>query len=128
MDSPVEHALNFVRSLAALGEQLAKRDIVVRRLDCNWSAFGSWTIEASSGDSEAKRSLAIRIQAFTAPGPDVLRVTWDGKEHQVKLASTPTTVISMLNRWRVLEGQRCDSHKAAVALAYNWLADRLGSS
>jgi hypothetical protein len=30
---------------------------------------------------------------------DVFRVIWDGKDRQLNMASTPTTVISMLNRW-----------------------------
>jgi hypothetical protein len=128
MDRPVERALAYVRSLAALAEHLAKRDIVVRRLHCDWSSFGSWVVEAASGDGEAARSLAIQRHAFSEPGAEVLRVTWDGKDHQVALASTPTTVISMLNRWRVLEERRCDSHEGALVLAQEWLTDRLGSS
>jgi hypothetical protein len=127
MDSPVEGALAYVRSLAALAEQLAKHDIVVRRLHCDWSSFGSWIVEAASGDGEAKRSLAIQRRAYSEPGAEVFRVTWDGKDHQVAMASTPTTVISMLNQWRVLEERACDSHDGALVLAHKWLSDRLGS-
>jgi hypothetical protein len=65
MDSPVERALAYVRSLAALTEQLAKHDIMVRRLHCDWSSFGSWIVEAASGDGESMRSLAI--QTFRLP-------------------------------------------------------------
>lgn len=64
MDDPGAHALDFARSFAALAEQLAKRNIVVRGLHCDWSAFGSWTVEASSGDAESKRSSAIRRHTF----------------------------------------------------------------
>ena len=128
MDNPVERALAYVRSLTALAEQLAKHDIVVRRLHCDWSSFGSWSVEASSGDGEAKRSSAIQRRAFSEPGTEVFRVTWDGKDHQAALAATPTTVISMLNQWRGLETRPCDSHEGALILAYEWLTDRLGSS
>jgi hypothetical protein len=128
MDSPVESALAYIRSLAALAERLAKHDIVVRRLHCDWSSFGSWTIEASSGDGEAKRSSAIQRRAFSEPGPEVFRLIWDGKDHQVAMASTPTTVVSMLNQWRGLEARSSDSHQGALVLAYEWLTDRLGSS
>jgi hypothetical protein len=128
MDNPVERALAYVRSLAALAERLARHDIVVRRLHCDWSSFGSWTIEASSGGGEAKRSLAIQRRAFSEPGAEVFRVIWDGKDHHVAMASTPTTVISMLNQWRGLEARSCDSHEGALVLAYEWLTDRLGSS
>jgi len=128
MDNPVERALAYVRSLAALAERLAKHDIVVRRLHCDWSSFGSWTVEASSGDGEAKRSSAIQRRAFSEPGAEVFRVIWDGKDYQLAMASTPTTVISMLNQWRELEVRSCDSHEGARVLAHEWLSDRLGPS
>jgi hypothetical protein len=128
MDSPVEKALAYVRSLAALAERLAKQDIVVRRLHCDWAAFGSWTVEASSGDDEAKRSSAIQRRAFSESGAEVFRVSWDGKDRQLDMASTPTTVISMLNQWRGIEARSCDSYEAAIILAYEWLTDRVASS
>jgi|HubBroStandDraft_4_1064222.scaffolds.fasta_scaffold68443_2 hypothetical protein len=68
MDDPVAHALGFVRNLAALAERLATRNIVVRTLRCDWSAFGSWTLDASRCDAEAKRSAAIRLHALTKQG------------------------------------------------------------
>jgi hypothetical protein len=49
--------------------------------------------------------------------------TVHGKDHQVAMASTPTTVISMLNQWRVLEERACDSHDGALVLAHKWLSD-----
>jgi hypothetical protein len=127
-DTPTERALAYLRSLATLAERLAKRDIVVRRLDCGWSSFGSWVVEASRGDDEVKRSLAVRRRAFSEPGPEVFRVTWDGREHLVAMASTPTIAISMLNRWRKLDEKSCESHDDALTVAYDWLSDRLGSS
>jgi hypothetical protein len=74
MDDPVAHALDFVRNFGALAERSAKRNIVVRHLDCDWSGFGSWTVEASRGDAEAKRSSAIRRDAFSEAGSEVCRV------------------------------------------------------
>ena len=128
MESPPEKALAYVRSLTALAERLARQNIVVRRLHCDWAAFGSWTVEASSGDGEARRSSAIQRRAFSEPGADVFRVIWDGKDRQLDMASTPTTVISMLNQWRGIEARSCDSCEAAIVLAYEWLTDRLASS
>jgi hypothetical protein len=128
MDSPVEHALDFVRKFAALAERLAKRAIVVRSLHCDWSAFGSWTIEASGGDAETKRSAAIQRHAYAEAGPEVFRVIWDGKERELSIASTPTEVTVMLNQWRHLEARSCDSTDAALESAEEWLCDRLGSS
>jgi len=46
MDNPVERALAYLRSLAALAERLAKDNIVVRRLHCDWSSL----IEGSAAD------------------------------------------------------------------------------
>jgi hypothetical protein len=128
MDGPAEKAVAYVRSLAALAERLSKQDIVVRRLHRDWAAFGSWTVEASSGDGEANRSSAIQSRAFSGPGAEVFRVIWDGKDRQLDMASTPTTVISMLNQWRGIESRFCDSHEAAIILAYEWFTACLASS
>ena len=128
MDNSVESSLGFVRSLAALTERLAKHDIVVNRLHCDWSIFGSWFVEATSRDAEAKRSSAIHRQAYDDSGPVVLRVTWDARDRRLSLESTPTEVISMLNKWRELEARSCDTHEAALALTQEWLSERLGSS
>jgi hypothetical protein len=127
MDDPVAHALGFVRNLAALAERLATRNIVVRSLHCDWSAFGSWTLDASRGDAEAKRSPAIRLHAFDETGPEVCRAIWDGKERQLSMGSTPSKVSVMVNQWRYIEPQSCDSYEHALTLAENWLYSRLGS-
>jgi hypothetical protein len=102
MDDPVAHALDLVRNFGALAQPLAKRNIVVRHLDCDWSGFGSWTVEASRGDAEAKRSSAIRRHAFSEAGPEVCRVMWDGKDRLLSVGSTPTMVSVMLNQWSTL--------------------------
>jgi hypothetical protein len=125
MDDSVESSLKFVRSLAALAERLGKRDIVMNRLHCDWSVFGSWFVEVTSGDGEAKRSSAIQRHAYDEPGPEVFRVTWDARDRRLSFESTPTEVISMLNQWRELESQLCDSHEIALARAEEWLSDRL---
>src|SRR5262249_42872339 len=128
MYNPVDSALDFVRRLAALAERLAKRDIVVRRLDCDWSAFGCWIIEASSGDAETRRAAAIHRHAFNDPGPEVFRVEWEGRDGELYMTSTETEATVMLNQWRQLESRSCDSSEAAIALAEKWLSERLGSS
>ena len=128
MGDPVAHALDFVRNFAALAERLATRNIVVRSLHCDWSAFGSWTLDASRGDAEAKRSAAIRRHAFNEAGPEVCRAMWDGKDRQLSMGSTPSQVSVMVNQWRYLEPQSCNSYEAALMLAEKWLCDHLGSS
>lgn len=115
MDKPVAHALDFVRNFAALAERLAQRNIAVRCLHYDWSAFGSWTVDASRGDAEAKRSSAVQRHAFSEAGPEVCRVEWDGKDRQLSMRSTPTqaTVMMTLTQLRlssagpqVIEGAR----------------------
>ena len=125
MNDSVEDALSFIRDLAALAERLGGRDIVVRSLHCEWSAFGSWTLEASSGEAERKRTVAIHRHAFNEPGPEVFRVTWDGRERHLSMGATPTKVSTMSNQWRHLEARPCDSVAAAIALAEDWLCGRV---
>ena len=127
MTEATENALTFVKTLAALAERLAHRDIVVRRLDCDWSGSGSWALELSGGVAENERLNAIRRQALDQPGPEVFSVTWDGRERYLELRSTPTGLLSRLNTWKQLDARAAESHEAAVTLAEEWLAARLGS-
>ena len=120
MDTPLTRALDFVRTFAALAERLGSHNIVVRRLVCDYSGFGSWELEASNGDAEAERSAAIRRHAFNEAGPVVCRATWDGRDRLLSMASTPTGVSVMPNRWRSLESQSCESFEAGLALAEEW--------
>jgi hypothetical protein len=136
----IESAQAFVRSLANLAESLANREIVVRRLHCDWASFGSWIIEVSSGESEEKRTAALRRLVLFAhgsalgspvdePGPVVFRVTWDGRDKWLTLESTATEVMTMHNQWTLLDEDRdCGSHDAALALAGEWLASCLKAS
>lgn len=126
MDTPVSHALLFIRELAALAERLAMRNIVVRCLYCDWSAFGSWTIEASSGLDEAKRSTALNRHDWGEAGPEVYRVVWDGRDRQLSMASTPTTVSVMPNQWRHRDPLAFESTETALAYAEEWLCDNVG--
>src|SRR5215470_1128264 len=120
-----ESAREFVRSLTALTEKLAHHDIVVRRLNCDWSSFGSWIVEVASGAGEDKRGEAILAGAYDEPGPDVFRVTWDGRDRRLSMDSTATEAVTMLNKWRALDDENCDSHEAALVLAEEWLRERL---
>lgn len=128
MDNPVELALNFVRRFAMVAERLAQQDIVVRSLRCDWSSFGSWSVEASRGDGERKRSAAIQRKAFDEPGPEAVRVSWDGKDRQLAMTTIRTTAAYVIGPAERLDTQQCDSFEAALALAEEWLSDRLRSS
>jgi len=43
------------------------------------------------------------------------------------MGSTPSKVSVMVNQWRYLDPQSCDSYERALTLAENWLYSRLGS-
>ena len=127
MTEATESARTFVKTLAALAERLADRDIVIRRLDCDWSGSGSWALEVSRGVAETERLNAIRREALAEAGPEVFSVTWDSRERYLELRSTPTGLLTKLNTWKQLDARAAESHEAAVTLAEEWLAARLGS-
>lgn len=128
MNTPVERAIVYVRRFADLAERLAKQNIVVRKLDCDWQSFGSFIVDASDGDEEAKRALAVQRGAFGEPGPDVYRLSWDGKDRLLSAGSMRTTASTMIGPRRALDSRPCDSYEDAIRVAYEWLTDRLGSS
>lgn len=128
MNTPVELAIAYVCRFADLAERLAKQNIVVRKLDCDWQSFGSFTVDASDGDEEAKRALAVQRGAFAEPRPDVYRLSWDGKERHLSAGSMRTTASTMIGPRRALDSRPCDSYEDAISVAYEWLTDRLGSS
>jgi len=128
MNTPVELAIAYVRHFADLAERLAQQNIVVGKLDCNWQSFGSFTVDASDGDEEAKRALAVQRGASAEPGPDVYRLSWDGKDRLLSAGSMRTTASTMIGPRRALDSRLCDSFEDAIRVAYEWLTDRLGSS
>jgi hypothetical protein len=128
MNTPAELAIVYVRRFADLAERLAKQNIVVRKLDCDWQSFGSFVVDASDGDEEAKRALAVQRKAFAEPGPDVYRLSWDGKDRLLSAGSMRTTASTMIDPRRALDSRPCDSYEDAIRVAYEWLTDRLGSS
>jgi hypothetical protein len=128
MNTPVELAIVYVRRFADLAERLAKQNIVVRKLDCDWQSFGSFIVDASDGEEEAKRALAVQRGAFAEPGPDVYRLSWDGKDRLLSAGSMRTTASTMIGPRRALDSRPCDSYEDAIRVAYEWLTDRLGSS
>src|SRR5713226_1248833 len=93
-----DSASDFVRVFAELAERLAARDIVVGRLQCDWAIFGSWVLHATNGAQEQRRSDAIRRGEYSGAGPDVFRVTWDGQDRMLSIDSSPSMVLSAVNK------------------------------
>lgn len=78
-----QDAARFLRELYRIAERLALRDVVVRSFTADWSGFGSWSIEASKGESEDRRGAAIEAGDYSPVGLDVVRVSWDGKDRNL---------------------------------------------
>jgi hypothetical protein len=127
-NNPVEDAVAYIRLFADLAERLAKQNIVVRRIDCSWGSFGSFIVEVTDGDEETKRASAIRRGAYSESGPDIYRALWDGKERDLAFGSMRSTATSIIGPSRAIESRSPTSHVEAIESAYEWFADRIGSS
>lgn len=91
----------FIRRFAQLTERLASNDIVVSRLLCDWGGFGSWEIEVQSGEAADRYGAALLKGDFDTPGPDVIRMNWDGRDRVLTVSSSPTEPLSAPNDWKV---------------------------
>jgi hypothetical protein len=118
-------AANFLGDLCRVADRLASRNVVVRSLQAEWSAFGSWLIEASEGDAEDRRGTALQAGDYDAPGPEVVRITWDGRDRVLDACLLHTTAISSGGRPDPLMSQACDSRSEALRIAESLLLDRL---
>jgi len=101
MERSSQSAANFVHRLAELTNRLAAKDIVVSSLHADWSAFGSWELQAQRG-AEAERYAQALIgpnptQAF---GPEVVRFCWDGRDGILIVDASPTRFCSAPNEWK----------------------------
>jgi hypothetical protein len=118
-------AARFLAEMYQFAERLAGRGLVVRSLRSDWGSFGSWMIEASAGDAEDRREAAIRSGEYEAAGPDVVRVSWDGKDGVLEAGLLHTTGISSGSRAVPLLSQAAESSSEALRIAENLLVDRL---
>ena len=76
-----QHASNFIQELAALVEQLAKRDITVNSLRADYASFGSWILIAYKNH-------------------EAIRFTWDGRDGFITIESSPQTNQNSPNEWK----------------------------
>jgi hypothetical protein len=127
-NNPVEDAVAYIRRFADLAERLAKKNIVVRRIDCSWGSFGSFIVEVTDGDEETKRASAIQRGAYSESGPDIYRALWDGKERDLTFGSMRSTATTIFGPSRAIESRSPTSYIEAIESAFEWLADRIGSS
>ena len=101
MEHSSQSAGKFVRELAELAARLAAKDIVVARLHADWSSFASWELQVERGaDAERYGEGLLGPNPLEAPGPEVVRVLWDGRDHLLTIEASPTQFCSAPNEWR----------------------------
>src|SRR3954471_14433941 len=92
MDSHAEHAAAFARDLTDFVNRIAAKKIVVTSFDADWSCFGSWSVTAQT---EKAVKLLFSGTRYTKPynqiGQEVFRISWDGRDRIVTIASAITT-------------------------------------
>ncbi len=101
MDNSPKDAAAFIRNLAELAYRLASREIVVSSLHAEWATFGSWELQAQRGADEARYAEAIlKMDSTNPPGPEVIRVLWDGREGILTVQSSPTRFLCAPVDWK----------------------------
>lgn len=94
-------AADFVRRLAELTYRLAAKGIVVSSLHTDWSSFGSWRLQAQRGSDADRYAGALKsATAWSADGPEVVRVLWDGRDGILSVDASPTRALSAPNEWK----------------------------
>jgi hypothetical protein len=81
METSSQYAARFLRELSRLADHLAARDIVVGSLRAEYSAFGSWQLEAEKHH-------------------EAVRVTWDGRDGCLTIEGSPMRDNSAPNKWK----------------------------
>jgi hypothetical protein len=100
MSRSAEAARRFVRRLSELADRLAERDAVLASLHCDWASFGSWTLEVQKGPAADTYGDALLREQWDTPGPDVLRVSWDGRDRLLTIERAPTPPLSSPGPWK----------------------------
>jgi hypothetical protein len=101
MERPSQNAADFVRKLAELTYRLAAKDIVVTSLRAEWSAFGSWELQAEKGVDAMRYAEGLRSSDPTrAVGPEAVRFFWDGRDGCLSVDASPTRFCSAPNEWK----------------------------
>lgn len=103
-----------MRLSSALAGRLAEPDVVVASLHCDWASFGSWTLQVQKGPAADAYADALRAERWDTPGPDVLRIEWDGRERFITIASAPTPPLLSPGPWTRQDDRAFDNREAAI--------------
>jgi hypothetical protein len=128
MTTSSENALEFNRRLFGLAERMAAVNIVIARLHCDWSSFGSWDLQAQLGAEADRYAAALRNNSHDTAGPDVLSFSWDGRDKVLSVEKAPTPALSAPTPWRRLDDHHFASSDEAMLFVENYLMRELGES
>jgi hypothetical protein len=110
--------------LAELGDRLSAHDIVVSRLLCDWGSFGSWELQVERGSEADRYRDAARLDPGHTVPPDMLRCTWDGRDHYLMIEVSPRRPLSAANEWRREHAKGFDTSDEAVQYLETYLQQR----
>jgi hypothetical protein len=113
----VDSALAFHTMLFELVTRLARDGIVVSSLHCDWSSFGSWALEAQRGLEAEAYAHALLDQKWDSSGPEVFRVSWDGRERVVATSKASTPPLSSPGPWTSEPGSTFDDPESGMLFA-----------
>jgi hypothetical protein len=116
-----QHAIAFISVLAGLAERLAKADVVVSKLHCDWRSFGSWELEVQRGPAADAYGAALLRGDYDADGPDVVKFSWDGKEKLLSVSSAPTEPLTSPGPWKHLMDKAFASSEQAAAFVETYV-------
>lgn len=121
MPDSARDAKRFVQQLWELASRLAEQDIVLASLHCDWAHFGSWTLEAQTGQAADRYDEALLAKQWDTAGPEVLRASWDGKERLLVIERAPTPPLSSPGPWTSQVDEFFSDSDAAMRFVEDYL-------
>jgi hypothetical protein len=128
MSESAESASRFVQELSALAVRLAALDIAVSSLHCDWASFGSWKLEVQNGRAADTYGKALLASEWETPGPEVTRISWDGRERVLTIENAPTPPLSSPGPWTRQTEQAFGDSETAVRFVEEYLQRRTHSA
>jgi hypothetical protein len=119
--SSAQDARHFISLLAGVANRLATHGLVIARLHCDWSHFGSWQLQVQRGRDTDRYREAILRQEFDTWGPEVLRAVWDGRDEKLSIMSATTPPLSAPHSFEDKVDKRFSGVEAAIDYAEEYL-------